>query len=92
MAGHGCAPWRGERRGRTWGRSGAAWGLVMGLLGRWGLDPPAPCSFVAAVAALCDVLHVRKETGRRIREEREEKRRREKRGKKKEFFSKLGNF
>jgi type VI protein secretion system component VasK len=30
MAGHGCAPWRGERGGRRWWRSGTAWGLLGG--------------------------------------------------------------
>jgi hypothetical protein len=94
MAGHGCAPWRGERGGRRWGRSGAAWGLAMGAARALGAQPGCSCSFVAAVAGLCDVLHVREEIGRR-REEKRRKRREEKkgkRGKKKEIFFKLGNF
>jgi hypothetical protein len=81
------SPERGkeERRG-----GGGCWGGGRHgeLLGHWGLDLAAPCS---SIAALCDVLHVRKETGRRTREEKKEKRKEE--GKKiKNFFFQTWKF
>jgi hypothetical protein len=72
----------GEEDGEGVGQLG---GSLRGAARALGAQPGCSCSFVAAVAGLCDVLHVREEIGRR----REEKRRREKGEKRKKIFSNL---